>query len=526
MAAGFHLADLFEIVAAAVPDRVALICGDDVLSYAELDARTAAIAAALNAHGLAPGDRVGLYLTNHTEHLEAFIACAKARLVPFNVNYRYGADELAHVFSNAEAAAIIHDDAFTPTMAAVRPRAPSIRAVFAVGAKSGGFHDLRTMAREAPAEIRAPRDGRDILLTYTGGTTGKPKGVMWPHEAFVFACAGGGGYFHPSGPISAPEDIAIRAREGPQLRMFPVAPLMHAAALWTVWSALLGGLTVVLDASPKFDAARVWDVVESKGVNILQFVGDAMAIPLADMLAAHPGRWRLDALRSVGSGGAVFSRHVKEAFVRLVPGLVVTDGMGSSETGVSGMAKDGGEGMLRLPAGPAQTVVIGDRLARVGELGALARSGYTPIGYFGDPEKTAETFRTIDGRVWVVSGDEARLDEDGLITVFGRGSTCINSGGEKIYPEEVEEALRALPGVQDAVVVGLPDQRWGERVVGLISARVGEHAPDTAAVRAALEGIIAAYKIPKSIIVVDEVRRSPAGKQDYRWARTRAELDS
>jgi fatty-acyl-CoA synthase len=182
--------------------------------------------------------------------------------------------------------------------------------------------------------------------------------------------------------------------------------------------------------------------------------------------------------------------------------------------------------MLRLPAGPAQTVVIGDRLARVGELGALARSGYTPIGYFGDPEKTAETFRKIDGRVWVVSGDEARLDEDGLITVFGRGSTCINSGGEKIYPEEVEEALRALPGVQDAVVVGLPDQRWGERVVGLISARVGEHAPDTAAVRAALEGIIAAYKIPKSIIVVGEVRRSPAGKQDYRWARTRAELDS
>jgi fatty-acyl-CoA synthase len=395
-----------------------------------------------------------------------------------------------------------------------------------VGDPSGAFEALRKSTDEPPAEIRAPRDGRDILLTYTGGTTGKPKGVMWPHEAFVFACAGGGGYFHPSGPIAAPEDIAIRAREGPPLRMFPVAPLMHAAALWTVWSGLLGGLTIVLDASPKFDAAHVWDVVEAKSVNILQFVGDAMAIPLVDALAAHPGRWRLDALRSVGSGGAVFSRHIKEAFTRLAPGIVVTDGMGSSETGVSGMAKDGGEGMLRLPAGPAQTVVIGDRLAQVGELGSLARSGYTPIGYFGDPEKTAETFRTIDGRVWVVSGDEARLDDDGLITVFGRGSTCINSGGEKIYPEEVEEALRTLPGVQDAVVVGLPDPRWGERVVGLISARVGEHAPDTAAVRAALEGVIASYKIPKSIFVVDEVRRSPAGKQDYRWARTRAGLES
>ena len=253
---------------------------------------------------------------------------------------------------------------------------------------------------------------------------------------------------------------------------------------------------------------------------MVQIVGDAMAIPLRDALSDHPGRWDLSGVVNFGSGGAVFSRQVKDDFKAfLPPHATITDGMGSTETGISGQAEVSAEGMMRLPGGDGQRVVVDGRFAEVGETGLIARSGNTPVGYFGDPEKSAEVFQTIEGRLWAISGDAARLDPDGMITVFGRGSTCINSGGEKIFPEEVEEALRTHPRILDAVVAGQADARWGERVVGIVSQREGAARPSDEEVRDFLRERLAGYKLPKALVWVDAVKRSAAGKQDYRWAK-------
>ncbi len=523
MAHQFHLADLFETIAATVPERLAIVSDSQSLTYAELDRRTNRLASGLAAHGIIRGDSVGLHMKNRAEYLEAYIAAIKLGATPFNVNFRYGADELRYLFTNARAAAIIHSAQFSETIEALRPDLPLLKASVAVDDGSGAdASDSVSYAALLDTPYSGPweRKESDILLIFTGGTTGMPKGVMWPHRAFFFACAGGGGYFNPHGPAQTPEDIADRAASAYPLKLFPVAPLMHGAALWAVWSAMLNGLTIVLDESPRFDAEAVWDKAASAGVNMVQIVGDAMAIPLRDALRENPGRWDLSAVVNFGSGGAVFSRHVKDDLKAMLPeGATITDGMGSTETGTSGAAETSAEGMMRLPSSDNLKVVVDDRFAAVHESGFVARSGNTPVGYFGDPEKTAEVFRMIDGCLWAISGDTARLDPDGMITVFGRGSTCINSGGEKIFPEEVEEVLRAHPAIFDAVVTGQADPRWGERVVGVASLRAGAQQPDFDDLREFLRGKLAGYKLPKALIWVENVKRSPAGKQDYRWAR-------
>ena len=525
MAQQFHLADLFETVAATVPDRVAIESDSLCLTYAELDQRADRIAAALAEHGVKRGDTVGIYMLNRAEHVEAFIAAIKLGAVPFNVNYRYRGDELRYIFENAQAAAVIHGGEFSETIRQLAPHLPTLKISVAVddglptpqGAVSVDYASL--LAAEPVRGWERAED--DVILAYTGGTTGMPKGVMWPHKAFIFACAGGAGYFNPVGPIVEPGDIADRAAKGYPLKMMPVAPLMHAAALWAIWTALLNGLTVVLDESRTFNPEAIWDKVQRRGVNMVQIVGDAMAIPLRDSLRDNPGRWNLKGLVNFGSGGAVFSQHVKDDLRTLLPETAsITNGMGSSETGIAGQGAPSENGMMRLVATDTLKVLDGDRFVEPGETGILVRSGHTPVGYFGDPAKTAEVFRVIDGRVWVVSGDSARLDEDGMITVFGRGSTCINSGGEKIFPEEVEQVLRQHPAIKDAVVAGQPDARWGERVVGIVSARDDTAKPELSEIRSFLADRLAGYKVPKAIVWGDEVRRSPAGKQDYRWARS------
>lgn len=526
MAHQFHLADLFETVAATVPDRIAIISSTTELTYKELDERATRIASGLAAHGVTRGDTVGLYMMNRPEHLEAFLAIIKLGAVPFNVNYRYQAEELRYLFGNARVAAIFCDAGFAPTVQQLAPELPNLKLAVNVGGESGesphGLTDYAALLAVEPSGTWE-RSETDILLTYTGGTTGMPKGVMWPHRAFFFSCAGAGGYFNPTGPARLPEDIADRAATGYPLKMFPVAPLMHAAALWAVWTAFLNGLTVVLDDAPRFDADAIWEKVSCLQINLVQIVGDAMAIPLRDALKNNPGRWDLSSIVNLGSGGAVFSRHVKEDLMALLPASAnITDGMGSSETGMSGLAQSSSDGLMRLPSGDDQRVVVDGHFAQVGETGLVARSGNTPVGYFGDPEKTADVFRTIEGRLWAISGDSARLNDDGMITVFGRGSTCINSGGEKIFPEEVEEALRSHPAIADAVVAGQPDERWGERVVGVVSLRSGHERPDLAEVRSVLRDRLADYKQPKALVWVDEVKRSAAGKQDYRWAKEAA----
>jgi acyl-CoA synthetase (AMP-forming)/AMP-acid ligase II len=522
MASQFHLADLFETVAAAVPERMALIGDSARYSFAELNDRCDRLAAGLAAQGVTRGDAIGLYMYNSPAYLEAFIAACKLGAVPYNVNYRYRAEELRYLFANADSAAIIHGAEFSPIVRDVRGDVPTLKVTVAVedgsGADTSGSVSYGDLMAHEPGGPWA-RHEDDILLCYTGGTTGMPKGVMWPHRAFLFACAGGAGFFNPHGPVMTPQDIESRARDGYPLKIFPLAPLMHMAAMWALWGALLNGVTVILDEGRMFDAERLLDTAEREGANMIQFVGDAMATPLRDALRANPGRWNLAHVVNLGSGGAVFSQHLKDDLKALVPSAGITDGLGASETGMSGMAEKSEEGVMRLPANEFQQVVVDNRIGTIGETGFIARTGNTPVGYYGDPVKTAETFVTIDGKLWAVSGDAGRLDDDSKITVFGRGSTCINTGGEKVFPEEVEEALRTHPGIFDAVVAGQPDERWGERVIGIVSPRAGVARPDLADVKAALADKLAGYKMPKALVWVDDIKRSPAGKQDYRWAK-------
>ena len=528
MTPGFHIADLFDITAEAVANRWALVSDQRSVTYAALAERTDKLAAALAAEGLQRGQHVGIFLTNCPEYVETFIALVKLGAVPFNVNYRYQSEELVYLFNNANAAAVVHGASLASIVDEIEGRVPSLRMrievadVFDTG--NGASLDYEALIQSADRPQQPfPRSEDDYLLLYTGGTTGMPKGVMWPHRAFFFACLGGGGLFHPSGPVTQPQDIAERAQNGYQLRMLTVAPLMHGAAIWSALAALLGGLTLVLDTSKTFDADCIWSVIERHSVNIVQIVGDAMAIPLRDALKLHPGRWSLDSVVGFGSGGAVFSAHVKADIQELLPNVMITDGMGSSETGISGMAEPSPDGMMRLNANEYQQVIVEGRIGLVGETGLVGRAGHIPLGYYGDPEKTAEAFQEIAGQRWSITGDSGRLDADGKITVFGRGSTCINTGGEKVFPEEVEEVLRGHPHVFDAVVTAKPDERWGERVVAIVSSRRShDPAPSYDDLKTFAAQHLAGYKVPREIIWVESIPRSPAGKQNYQWARSYA----
>lgn len=519
--AQFHIADLFETVADAVPDRLAIQSPDANLTYRELDERSDALARGLLSRSIARGDHVGLYMRNRAEYLEAYLAAIKIGAVPFNVNYRYQRAELLYLFENADAACIVHDGEYSALVDDLRAGLPKLKLAVCVDGDGGAIsYDSLLIPGEKQCYERSDAD---YMLLYTGGTTGMPKGVMWPHKAFFYGCTGGAGYFHPAGPVTQPEDIRGRAAEGPQLKMFTIAPLMHSAAIWSAWTALLAGLTVVLDHSATFDPAAIWDRVDRDQANLIQVVGDAMAIPLRDALREHPARWKLTSVYNFGSGGALFSPHVQDDLAALLPNAAITNGMGASETGASLSVQATEGGMLRVPCDETQRVFVGDRFAEPGETGLIGRSGHVPIGYYNDPEKTAETFRTIDGRVWAITGDSGYVDDDAMINFLGRGSNCINSGGEKIFPEEVERELRAHPAILDALVVGVDDERWGQKVAAVVSLRNHHDRPQPEAIFDFIKARLAAYKTPRTIIWADTIQRSAAGKPDYVWAKQQVE---
>ncbi len=523
----FNLADLFESVADAVPDRLALVCGGRRLTYAELDARANRLAHHLLAAGVGPNDHVGVHLHNGTEYLECMLAAFKVRAVPVNVNYRYVAGELRSLFRDADLVALVHQRAFSPRVREVAGDIPTLEHVLYVDDASGeeplqGAVKLESaLAACPPARGFAARSSGDLHVIYTGGTTGTPRGVVWRHEDLFFAGMAGG---NPSGePAERPEDVAIRAAAGGVLVTFPVPPLMHGAAqLGSFISLFLGG-TVVL--TPHFDPVEVWRLVGRERVNTISLVGDAMARPLADALE---GGLQVDAgsLFVISSAGAIFSASVREQLHRLLPDVMLLDNFGASETGFQGRATPDSspEAGLKFVMN-AHTTVLDDGLrplaAGSGAVGRVALSGRVPLGYYGDPVKTREVFAEVGGTRFVMPGDLAVVNADGTVTVLGRGSMCVNSGGEKIFPEEVEAALKSHPDVFDAVVVGVPDERWGERVAAVVAARPGR-TTTLDGLRAHCGERIARYKLPRLLVEVPEVVRSPSGKPDYGWAREAA----
>lgn len=526
----YNLADLFDIVAEAVPDREAIVIGNKRISYRQLAQRVERLAVWLHGQGIGAGDTVGLQMYNTEEYLETFMAACKVRAMPVNINYRYVAEELRYIYDNAKLAALFYSAELEGSVQEALDAAPGLKALVRQGAGQPGIaravsYDAALAAAQGSVADIARSDD-DISLLYTGGTTGMPKGVMWPHKALFFSALGGGCAFNPAaGPVKAPEDLAERAQQGFAMRVMPVAPLMHGAALWATLISLFSGHTIVLNEQHHFDPQHILDLMTREKIGSISIVGDAMAMPILDALRANPGRWDLSNMFAFGSGGALFSAHIKEALKEfLPPHAIFTDGVGSSEGGQFGLgSKPSGEGMIKLAPRPDLAVVVDAvRLAKPGEMGILSRAGLVPVGYFGDPKKSAETFVAIDGVRYAITGDQARLEEDGSIVVFGRGSNCINTGGEKVFVEEVEEALRRHAAVADALVVGLPDPRWGNKVVAVVELKAGASA-SMDELRAHSREHLAGYKVPKEVVFVDAMRRSPAGKADYRWAKTTAE---
>jgi acyl-CoA synthetase (AMP-forming)/AMP-acid ligase II len=531
----YNLAVLFEMIADAVGERVAVIVGSRPgITYADLDQRANRLAHHLAGAGVGPGDHVGLLLMNGTEYLEAMLAAFKLRAIPVNVNYRYVARELAHLFTDAGLVALVCHRRFGPAVAEVLPGVPTLRHLLIVDDDSGsvipeGSFDYEAALRDSsPARGFEGRTSDDVYIAYTGGTTGLPKGVLWRHEDVFFASMGGGDPTRTEGVITAPEQLVERVLPVASVQVI-TAPLMHVSGHWAAFGTLYSGGTVVLPEPGPFDPAAVLDLAARVGAHVITLVGDSTVRPVAELLRDHPGRWDLSSLFVLASGGALLSSTTKNLVHQVLPNVILLDGFGSTETGIAASE-------ARVPGADAAhgarfvvddcTAVLDDDLRPVtpgsGVVGHLARRGHLPIGYHKDPEKTAATFVEVGGVRWALPGDHATVDTDGTIALQGRGSSSINTGGEKVFAEEVEEVLLGHPAVRDALVVGVPDERWGQRVVAVVEPRAGMSLTLDDA-QEHCRGALAGYKVPRDLVVVDQVQRGPNGKADYAWARARAD---
>ena len=523
----YNFSDLLQIVADTVPDRTALVHGAVELTYTELSQFADRIARVLVAKGVGANDNVGLQLTNSPEYLAAFFGACRIGAVPFNVNYRYSSAELSYLYEDSQVKALLFDSEFSDDVKEACKQGSSPEVLLEVGGARLG-ENLTEILESVLPDIDAVRHDHDQIIIYTGGTTGYPKGVIWPHKHLFFSALGGGGFFHADGAVTNPEELIGRVNDGTALTTMPLAPLMHGAALWTSLIALFAGHKVILSNRTNFDANHAWQLIRDHQVNIVSIVGDAMALPLIETLEQNRSKpaadnWALDHLFSIGSGGAVFSETLQQRFTALLPNLFVMSSLGATETGTVGASDvPTDEGIMRYaPRDDLSVIVDGRRLAERGEEGVLARSGMLPVGYFGDEKKTRESFLTIDGVQYALGGDAARLEEDSSITVLGRGSMCINSGGEKIFPEEVESTLKGYDAVDDVLVVGMPHKKWGQQVVAVYCANTDEVSEND--LRNFCRASLAGYKVPKLFIRVEKVQRNVVGKPDYKWAKSVAE---
>ncbi len=504
-----NLADVLEVMADVVPDRTAIITFDRTYTYAEVDDRSTRLANHLVSLGVRPGDHVAVHSANRIEWVDAFYGCFKARAVPINVNYKYLRDELAYLYDNADCVAAI---VAPEHMEAVRELdLPDLRQVIVMGPE----YDAAIVA--ASTERLGGRSAEDHYVLYTGGTTGYPKGVVWQQGDIIRAALNAGRLGAPLESVEALGQEAA-ANESP-LVLLACGPMMHGGSQWILGNGHVSGATVALYDQPNFDAVKVLDLVEKAGVVSLTFLGDAMGRPVAAAILAEPDRWDLSTLVAVSNGAAPLSEGVREQIRRALPGRFILDSYGSSESGATASRiDDGTEGALGAPkfAASPDVEVFDEEMkpCPVGVEGMLGRTGPLPQGYYNDPVKTAATFKEVDGVRWSIPGDFARREEDGSISVLGRGSVCINTGGEKVHPEEVEAVLLRHDDVFDAVVVGTPHDRWGQQVTALVQVREGSPVTVEDLVEHA-RGLISNYKVPKQIVLVPRVPRTPVSKVDY-----------
>jgi len=529
----WNLADLFDLVAETVPERLAVAHGPNGLarSWREVAARTNALARHLQRLHR-PGDKLAVYSFNRPEFVESLIGAMKARLVPVNVNYRYREDELVYLFDNSDASAVVYEAAFADNVAKIRDRLPRVREWIELADASGATGNafatpFEETMRGDESRLDVARSPDDQVFLYTGGTTGMPKGVMWTQAAIFEALGGGGSPVLGEKPSASVDEQRARiAREATALRLLPACPLMHGTGQFTAYNALGGGGAIVTCESQRLDPLELWSTAVARSAAAIAIVGDAFAKPMLRVLDEKPGRFDLTAVKLIVSSGVLWSPAVKQGLLRHLPHALLMDSFGSSEAmgfGTELTTRNASVALGRFKLGPNCKVFTADGREVApgsGETGFVARSGPIPLGYYKDEKKTAETFRTYQGRRWSIPGDVCTVAADGTLELHGRGSGCINTAGEKVFPEEVEEALKLHPAVRDAVVVGVPDEKWGEAVTALVELEAGRSANEEQ-LRGFVREKLAGYKVPKRLVFAPSVGRSPSGKVDYKGAKAK-----
>lgn len=516
------IADLVEHAVDACGERIAVRCGERAVTYAEFEARANRLAHHLRANGVSAGSHVGVYGRNSIELIEAMVAAYKLRAVAININYRYVENELRYIAENADLSAIVYDRSLADKVAAVAADLPKLRHGIVIedgsecAATDISYEDA--LAEGSPKRDFEARSPDDHYILYTGGTTGMPKGVVWRQED-IWRTLGGGVEVYTGRRLEDEWEQSRTGAEGTPLVTLPIPPLIHGATQWASLRALFSGGAVVM--LPEFSGPAVWELVQRHGVNVLLISGDAMGRPMVEALDER--EYDISSVVAIASSAALFSASVKDQFMERLPNAILTDSIGSSETGFTGLSiaqRDGVSNVGPRVSADEDAVVIDEHREPVkpGETGKLARRKYVPLGYYKDEQKSAEVFVTIGGERYTIPGDFAKLETDGTITLLGRGSTCVNSAGEKVFPEEVEAALKAHPEVFDTLVIGVPDERLGQRVAAVIAARDGAR-PTLSAINEFLRDRIAGYKVPRSVWFAEEIRRTPSGKPDYSWAK-------
>jgi len=529
-----HFATAWETIADSVPRRTALIGDSGQRSWREFDQRAAALAQVLTDNGLKPDSKVGIYLHNGNEYVEAQYGIFKIRGCPINVNYRYKADELTYLLDNADVEAIVYQSCYAMRIWEIRKQLPKLKLLIQVDDHTemllDGAIDYETAIARSNPMPRIERDPADVYMLYTGGTTGMPKGVMYPGGEFCALLTGMGAQARGFEPPQNVDDLPayINQLEEPPVSL-AACPLMHGTGMWLgCMLPLLSGGSVVTTSKLGLDPHLLWGLVEEHDVTDLVIVGDAFARPLLAALEEaeqQNNAYRLTSLKQIISSGVMWSAEIKAGLLRHHD-MVLNDIMGSSEGGMGGSvtSRDTKVATAKFELNEGVRVITDDgRMVEPGsgEIGKLATSTFVPLGYYKDPVKSAETFRTIDGTRYSFPGDYATVEADGSITLLGRGSVCINTAGEKVFPEEVEEAVKRHPAIADALVVGVPDERFGERVVAVVSYQNQESCDEAALIEYSRDHL-AGYKVPRHVVFVDQVRRAPNGKADYKWAKTTA----